>query len=58
MKNYIGTNEIYHTKAEKRIGFFLRPLVLARYPISRKLAILQNGVKKFDFPEKQGKYPL
>ena len=22
MKNYIGTNEIFHTKAEKRIGFF------------------------------------
>ena len=34
MKNYIGTNEIFHTKAEKRIGFFLRPLVFARYPIS------------------------
>ena len=22
MKNYIGTNEIFHTKAKKRIGFF------------------------------------
>ena len=34
MKNYIGKNEIFHTEAEKRIGFFLRPLVFARYPIS------------------------
>ena len=58
MKNYIGTNEIFHPKAEKLIGFFLRLLVFARYPISWKLAILQNGEKKFDFPEKQGKYPL
>ena len=40
------------------ISFFLRPLVFARYPFSWKLAILQNGVKKFDFPETQGKYPL
>ena len=58
MKNYIGKNEIFHPEAEKLIGYILRPLVFARYPISWKLAILQNGEKKFDFPEKQGKYPL
>ena len=58
MKNYIGKNEIFHTEAEKRIGFFLRPLVFARYPISWKLAILQNGVKKNRFSRKAGKIPL
>ena len=53
IKNYIGTNAFYHCEGEKHIGFFfLRPPVFARYPISGNWQTLQNGVKKFTFPNK------